>query len=88
MDVVIENENVGRYAIQALKLEDSIYFAQCATHYVATTHVAVSLKRTDAKHIQSLINHGVNELRRSGELSAILKAYGMSDWQPTKAVKP
>jgi polar amino acid transport system substrate-binding protein len=86
MDVVVENENVGRYMIQNLKLEDSIDFAQCATHRVSTTHVAVSAKRSDAKYILSLINNGVNALRRSGELNTILKPYGLLDWQPVKTV--
>ncbi len=86
MDVVIENENVGRYMVQTLKLEDSIDLAQCATHRVSTTHVAVSAKRSDAKYILALINNGVYALRRSGELNTILKPYGLLDWQPAKAV--
>jgi polar amino acid transport system substrate-binding protein len=88
MDVVVENENVGRYMIQELKLKDSIDFAHCATHHVATTHVAVSLKRPDAKQILATINSGLQELRRTGELTAILKPYGMSDWQHAKVRKP
>jgi polar amino acid transport system substrate-binding protein len=84
MDVVVENENVGRYMIQELKLQDSIDFAHCATHHVATTHVAVSLKRPDAKQILAFINIGVQELRRTGELNTILKPYGMVDWQFAK----
>lgn len=87
MDVVVENENVGRYMVQTLKLDDSVDFAQCANHHVATTHVAVSSKRADAKQILSIINNGVAELRRNGTLNTILKAYGMVDWQPTKAGK-
>lgn len=87
MDVVVENENVGRYMIQTLKLEDSVDLAQCLTHRVSTTHVAVSAKRSDAKYILNLINNGVNALRRSGELNTILKPYGLLDWQPVKAVR-
>jgi polar amino acid transport system substrate-binding protein len=88
MDVVVENENVGRYMIQELKLQDSIDFANCATHHIATTHVAVSASRPDAKEILLIINNGLTALRNSGELNAILKPYGMSDWQPAKARKP
>ena len=88
MDVVMENENVGRYMVQELKLQDAIDFADCATHHVATTHVAVSLTRPDARNILSRINKGLAELRRSGELAGILKPYGMSDWQSTKTHRP
>jgi polar amino acid transport system substrate-binding protein len=88
MDVVVENENVGRYMIQELKLKDSIDFASCATHHVATTHVAVSSRRPDAKQILAIINNGLHELRRTGELNTILKPYGMADWQSAKVQKP
>ena len=85
MDVVIENDNVGRYMVQQLKLQDAIEFAHCARHHVASTHVAVSLKSPDAQHILLLIHDGLRALRRSGELNRLLKPYGMSDWQSTKS---
>jgi polar amino acid transport system substrate-binding protein len=88
MDVVIENENVGRYMIQELRLQDSVTFANCATHHIATTHVAVSSSRSDAKQILSIINTGLADLRRSGGLNTILKRYGLSDWQSSKVKKP
>jgi polar amino acid transport system substrate-binding protein len=88
MDAVVENENVGRYMVQELKLQDSIEFANCATHHVATTHVAVSARRSDAKKILQLIQQGLLTLRRSGELGAILKPYGMADWQAAKVGTP
>lgn len=84
MDVVVENENVGRYMINELKLSNSIDFANCASHHIATTHVAVSSKRVDAMKILSQINSGLNALRRSGELTNILKPYGLSDWKIAK----
>ncbi|NVO04686.1 MAG: transporter substrate-binding domain-containing protein [Rhodoferax sp.] len=88
MDVVLENENVGRYMVQELKLQDAIDLADCATHHVATTHVAVSLTRADARQILQRVNKGLAELRRSGELASILKVYGMADWQNSKTHKP
>ena len=87
MDVVVENENVGRYMIQTLQMQNAVEFSNCITHHAATTHVAVSLKRPDAQKILSIINNGVNDLRRSGELSNILKSYGMVDWQPVTLAK-
>ena len=59
-------------------------FAGCATHRVATTHVAVSSGRPDAKKVLSIINSGVEEQRRTGELNTILKPYGMVDWRSAK----
>jgi polar amino acid transport system substrate-binding protein len=88
MDVVVENDNVGRYMIQELKLQEYIAFANCATHHIATTHVAVSSGRPDAPQILAAINSGLAELRRSGELNTILKRYGLSDWQSAKTKKP
>jgi polar amino acid transport system substrate-binding protein len=88
MDVVVENENVGRFMIQQLKLQDTIVFANCANHHIATTHVAVSLKRADAKQILAVIDTGLAELRRTGELNKILQPYGIADWQSGKENKP
>jgi polar amino acid transport system substrate-binding protein len=88
MDAVIENENVGRYMIQELKLQDSVDFAGCAAHHVATTHVAVSSTRSDAKRILLIINNGLSDLRRTGELNAILRPYGIADWNTTSNKKP
>jgi polar amino acid transport system substrate-binding protein len=87
MDVVIENENVARYMIQELRQTESIDFAGCANHHVATTHVAVSSSRRDAVQILAKINNGLAELRRTGELKKILQPYGMSDWQTALAGK-
>jgi polar amino acid transport system substrate-binding protein len=88
MDVLIENENVGNYIIQESKMQNSIGIANCITHHVSTTHVAVASKRSDAKAIVMLINSGLRELRRTGELKNILKPYGMSDWQSVKTSNP
>ncbi len=88
MDVVMENENVGRYTMQELHLQDAVEFAGCASHHIATTHVAVTATRADARQIISTINTGLVGLRRSGELAQILKPYGLSDWQPAKPGRP
>jgi polar amino acid transport system substrate-binding protein len=88
MDVVVENENVGRFMIQRLKLQDDIVFANCASHRVQTTHIAVSLHRADAAQILAIINTGLAELRRTGELHKILQPYGIADWQVAKESKP
>jgi polar amino acid transport system substrate-binding protein len=87
MDVVVENENVGRFMIQQLKLQDAIVFANCANYHVPTTHVAFSLKRPDVKQILATLESGLAELRRTGELRKILQPYGISDWQTGNQTK-
>jgi polar amino acid transport system substrate-binding protein len=87
MDVVMENENVGNYMIQQIQLQDAIVFAGCASHRVATTHVAVSLRHPEARQIIAAIDAGVAEMRRSGELGKLLKSYGIADWQNVKPTK-
>ena len=82
MDVLIENENVGQFTINQLKLQDSIHNAGCITHHVATIHVGLTMGLPDGERILGNLREGVAHLRKSGELQAILKKYDVQDWQP------
>ncbi len=81
-DAVIENENVGRYTLSKLGLDDSLRMVGCATHYLGTLHLGVSLQLPEAASLVDTINTGVKRLRESGELHKILTRYSVTDWQP------
>jgi polar amino acid transport system substrate-binding protein len=43
-------------------------------------HLAFAPGRADSRELAALIDDGVRQLRRSGELQAILSRYGVTDW--------
>lgn len=79
-DAVIENENVGRYAIHELGMDKSLRMVGCAKHYVSALHLGVSPNLADAPALVETINTGIKRLRESGELRKILVRYGVKDW--------
>lgn len=82
MDVVLENELVGAYTVQAMRLTTAIKSAGCDQNQIGTVHVAMSAKSPYAQAVLSQIDTGVRQLRDSGVLAQILQTYGMRDWYP------
>lgn len=80
IDVVIDDENVLRLAIQELGLSDRL---EIAANDVAPepAHIAFSPADAKATEYAKMLAEGVVELRASGRLAEILGRYGLADWR-------
>lgn len=82
LDVVAENCNVGTYRLQKLGLAGSIQLAGQLGSFNGTVHIGFKPNTPNAQQWLTLINQGLNEKRRSGELERLLQTYGLHDWAP------
>ena len=82
VDVVVENENVGAYALRQLKLRRAIRSAGCLDYYLGTVHVGIARTHPQAQAIIDVIDRHVDELRRRKQLAPLMQRYGLTDWFP------
>lgn len=80
VDAVLEDRNVAEYALGDLKLADQVEIAGVNPKY-DELFIAFSPKEPKAVEYARLLVEGVEDLRRSGELAAILKGYSLKDWR-------
>lgn len=80
IDLVVADVNVGRYTIRAMGLGDVIEF-NSREGIPEPVFVAFSPRRKDARRLADLYDEGIDRLRASGELAAILARYGLEDWK-------
>lgn len=82
LDVVVENCNVGAYRLQKLGLTEKIRLAGQLDSFNGTVNIGLNPAAPDAQQWLTLINQGLTEKRRSGELERLLQTYGLHDWAP------
>ena len=80
LDIVVADVNVGRYTIRAMGLDDVVEF-NSQENIPEPVYVAFSPQRKDARRLAELYDEGMDRLRASGELAAILARYGLVDWK-------
>jgi polar amino acid transport system substrate-binding protein len=79
IDVVVEDRAVVERVARAMNLADAIEIVD--TGNLDDLFVAISPKHPRAAELAKLLGDGVENLRRSGELAAIMARYGMRDWE-------
>jgi polar amino acid transport system substrate-binding protein len=84
VDLVVENCNVGDYSLQRYGLRNRIENIGDLAYYHGDTYIAFNPKDPRADSLLALVNKGIREKRRNGELKKILQRYGIRDW----AAKP
>lgn len=82
LDVVVENCNVGSYRLQRLGLQDKVRQAGQLDSFNGTVNIGLNPAAPDAQQWLTLINQGLQERRRNGELERLLQSYGLHDWAP------
>lgn len=82
LDVVVENCTVGTYRLQKLGLMEKIQLAGRLDSFNGTVNIGLNPNAPDAQKWLTLINQGLNERRRNGELERLLQTYGLHDWAP------
>lgn len=82
MDALIENENVGAWTINQLGRREALVNAGCVSGQPGTIHIALAPAHQGGTTLLGAIDNGIVELRKRGELAAILARYGIADWRP------
>jgi polar amino acid transport system substrate-binding protein len=77
-DVVINNGSVMAYTLKQMDLLEA--FTMKPTGNNVPLYIGLSNKIKDAQAISDLINNGIANARKSGELAVLLQKYGLSDW--------
>ncbi|QJE71910.1 amino acid ABC transporter substrate-binding protein [Aerophototrophica crusticola] len=79
LDVIIEGDAVLEYSINLIGMGN--LFDLSVASEGAPVYVALSPKHPKAQELLAMLETGVEELRKSGKLAEILKAYGLKDWK-------
>jgi polar amino acid transport system substrate-binding protein len=78
--VMNDNENVVKYTLLKLKLNDKIvqagYYGEPNIYYIA-----FSPKNPQSKIYAKILSDGIVRLRQKGQLKEILGRYGLNDWE-------
>jgi polar amino acid transport system substrate-binding protein len=80
VDLVVENCNVGDYSLQRYGLSQRIKNIGALTYFHGDLNIGFDPKDPRATTWVELVNQGITEKRRNGELAKILRTYGLSDW--------
>lgn len=78
-DVVVNNISVLRYTLKDLDLSEA--FTVRPTGKQVPLFIGLSPKNPQTKRLAGLLDEGITRLRKSGELKAVMAAYGLTDWQ-------
>lgn len=79
VDAVIENDNVMRLAIA--EIQPRPHIALISVGSPTDVSIAFSPAKSTSAHYAALIDETLVELRRSGELAALLARYNLTDWE-------
>lgn len=80
VDIVVDDQNVLRLAIQDLGLGDQLEIAD-SDGAPEPAYIAFSPANDKASEYAALLAEGINDLRASGRLAEILGRYGLADWR-------
>lgn len=80
VDLVLEDANVLANQIVTQKLDGKVKITDSAVKTL-DLYIAFSPANPKAKEYAALLDKGVDELRTSGKLAAILAKYGVKDWK-------
>ena len=81
VDTVLEDEWVTAYTLNKMKILGKVIDAGHIGKPVSC-YVGFSPAISRSREYAQMLDKGVNELRKSGELQKILNKYGVSDWVP------
>ncbi|MBF0119123.1 MAG: transporter substrate-binding domain-containing protein [Desulfobacterales bacterium] len=80
LDATIETEQVFLYNAMKLGVIDKIKSSGVAVE-PKEAYIAFSPTVKESKVYAEILSNGIDELRKSGELSKILNKYGLKDWR-------
>jgi polar amino acid transport system substrate-binding protein len=83
VDLVVENCNVGNYSLQRYGLSQRIKSIGELDYFHGDLNIGFNPQDPRANVWVELVNQGIAEKRRNGELAKILHTYGLSDWAST-----
>jgi len=81
LDVVVEDEVVMQYRLASLRYDTVLEQAGAESSPPGDVFVAFSPANPRSREYARLLSEGVQAMRASGELAAILARYGVSDWR-------
>jgi polar amino acid transport system substrate-binding protein len=81
IDLLLENQSVMLHFFQQQGGAERVREAVCVDELML--YIAFSPQLPKAKEYARILSEGMNELRASGELQAILSQYGLTDWRKT-----
>lgn len=79
MDAVVENANVADFKLKEMGMEGK--FRKAGKLEPDEVYIAFSPAKETSKTYAKLLDDGIEELRKSGELAKILDKYGLKDWK-------
>ncbi len=80
IDAIIENNYVFSFKINQMGVADKFKLAGVAIK-PDKAYIAFSPANPKSKEYAEILSKGMEELRKSGELAAIMKKYGLQDWK-------
>ena len=78
IDATLDDANVAAYLLKRKNLARDFKVAGCLQG--AAVYVAFTPAKAEAKEMVKVIDEGMDQIRKSGELSRILEKYGLEDW--------
>ncbi|KHD89487.1 MAG: hypothetical protein OM95_03795 [Bdellovibrio sp. ArHS] len=85
LDAFVENPVALHHALQGLEISaNSLKVAGWVTAQDPYLFVGFSPNAAAAKEYAAILNRGIEELRRTGELQRILDKYNLEDWEKSK----
>jgi polar amino acid transport system substrate-binding protein len=81
IDLLLENQPVMRHFLQKQGGAERVREAACVAEFMI--YIAFSPQFPKAQEYARILSEGMDELRASGELQAILSQYGLTDWRET-----
>lgn len=80
VDLIYEDTNVAAYEIANAGLKQQVSAYHCLKQQLPL-YVSFSAALSNSEDLARLLTKSVKQLRKSGELSAILQKYNMQDWR-------
>ena len=80
IEALVEGETVMTYFLNDQNLK--IDLQEAGVNTVHEVYIAFSPKNKESKKYAKLLDEGIQKLRLSGKLKAILDSYGILDWAP------
>jgi polar amino acid transport system substrate-binding protein len=88
LDVVLENCNVGRYNIRKMGLEQELHAAGQLPGYSDGLYVTFTPAAEQSTQWLEQLRTGVEQMRSSGQLAALLEKYSVKDWVQAPPASP
>jgi len=79
ISTLIDDRAVIKYYFKSKKLTNPFMFVNVDAE--SKSYIAFSPSHSKSKEYATILSNGIDQLRESGELNAIMQKYGLSDWK-------